>query len=286
MDDVAWSLADELLHDASMPQQVHFLCSQTLRTKVERDFDDLPENAFEPLRDSLMSLLFKFGEGVPSVRTQLCLALAAMTAHVPRAKWGANGPVAWFAEKLGSASGVWPAMPALGCGAVQQRARISHPIDAPLTPLRSSHLSQSPSRCHVCWNSSRCFPKRLKTRRQPVSPQATVCTAAAHWRISNHTLMTPLRRWPLFCLALYPHIALRPPRSSFAHPHMRFQCALLPQSTRTAAPPSATRCGKQWGMPCKCSPHVSTSQQTASGETPLSHLSLSPCTVHSSPVPG
>lgn len=88
-----------------MPQPVHFLCAQTLRTKVERDFDDLPESAPASLRDSLMELLLKFGEGVPSVRTQICLALSALAAHLPAQHWGTHGAVRWFAERLGSAAG-------------------------------------------------------------------------------------------------------------------------------------------------------------------------------------
>lgn len=63
------------------------------------------------LRDSLMQLLFKFGTGAPAVRTQLCLAIAALAAHLPATQWGEGGVLRWLMDKF---SGQDPAM-AMSC---------------------------------------------------------------------------------------------------------------------------------------------------------------------------
>jgi len=39
-----------------------------------------------------------------AVRTQLCLAIAAMAAHIPAKQWGQSGVVMWLAENLGRQS--------------------------------------------------------------------------------------------------------------------------------------------------------------------------------------
>lgn len=59
--------------------------------QVQRDFEELPEEAIPQLRDSLFNLLVRSSKGAPPVRTQLCLALAAMAAHLPAAGWGEGG---------------------------------------------------------------------------------------------------------------------------------------------------------------------------------------------------
>jgi transportin-3 len=58
-----------------------------------------------------MQLLFKFGTGAPAVRTQLCLAIAALAAHLPAAQWGEGGVLRWLMDKF---SGQDPAM-AMSC---------------------------------------------------------------------------------------------------------------------------------------------------------------------------
>lgn len=47
-----------------------------------------------------MQLLFKFGSGAPAVRTQLCLAIAALAAHLPAAFWGEGGALRWLANQF------------------------------------------------------------------------------------------------------------------------------------------------------------------------------------------
>ncbi|GAX77385.1 hypothetical protein CEUSTIGMA_g4831.t1 [Chlamydomonas eustigma] len=96
----AWSIADAILHDPSQGMEAQYFCAQTLRTKVQRDFEELPDGAVESLRDSLLALLLKYSKGSPPVRTQLALALAAMSVHVPSGRWGEGGPVKWLTDKL------------------------------------------------------------------------------------------------------------------------------------------------------------------------------------------
>ena len=68
--------------------------------QVQRDFEELPAGAAEALRASLLNLLIRFATGATAVRTQLCLAIAAMAAHIPSRQWGEGGIVVWLAESL------------------------------------------------------------------------------------------------------------------------------------------------------------------------------------------
>ncbi|GLC47401.1 hypothetical protein PLESTB_001959900 [Pleodorina starrii] len=96
----AWSVADGVLHDPSSSMEAQYFCAQTLRTKVQRDFEELPPDAVDSLRESLLQLLIRFSKGAPPVRTQLCLGLAALAVHVPSERWGDGGVVRWFALKF------------------------------------------------------------------------------------------------------------------------------------------------------------------------------------------
>ncbi|KAI8018791.1 Transportin MOS14 [Camellia lanceoleosa] len=98
----AWQVSDNLLHDASSNQETLIFCSQTLRSKVQRDFEELPSEAFCPLRDSLNSLLKTFHKGPPKVRTQISLAVAALAVHVPAKDWGDGGIVNWLRDEMNS----------------------------------------------------------------------------------------------------------------------------------------------------------------------------------------
>ncbi|GAB2240674.1 hypothetical protein Droror1_Dr00021192 [Drosera rotundifolia] len=98
----AWQVADNLLHDAGSNFETLVFCSQTLRSKVQRDFEELPSEAFRPLRDSLNRLLKKFNKGPPKVRTQISLAVAALAVHVPVEDWGNGGVIQWLREEMKS----------------------------------------------------------------------------------------------------------------------------------------------------------------------------------------
>ncbi|PKI63167.1 hypothetical protein CRG98_016352 [Punica granatum] len=98
----AWQVADNLLHDATSNLETLIFCSQTLRSKVQRDFEELPSEAFRPLRDSLNTLLKKFHKGPPKVRTQISIAVAALAVHVPADDWGDGGIVNWLRDEMNS----------------------------------------------------------------------------------------------------------------------------------------------------------------------------------------
>ncbi|KAL2646066.1 hypothetical protein AAZV13_05G029100 [Glycine max] len=98
----AWQVGDNLLHDPSSNLETLIFCSQTLRSKVQRDFEELPSTAFRPLRDSLNTLLKKFHKGPPKVRTQISIAVAALAVHVPAEDWGDGGIVKWLRDEMDS----------------------------------------------------------------------------------------------------------------------------------------------------------------------------------------
>ncbi|XP_047942500.1 transportin MOS14-like [Salvia hispanica] len=98
----AWQVADNLLHDTSSNIETSIFCSQTLRSKVQRDFEELPSEAFRPLRISLNTLLKSFHKGPPKVRTQISLAVAALAVHVPAEDWGDGGILNWIRDEMNS----------------------------------------------------------------------------------------------------------------------------------------------------------------------------------------
>ncbi|KAL9375248.1 hypothetical protein Peur_032127 [Populus x canadensis] len=98
----AWQVADNLLHDATSNLETLIFCSQTLRSKVQRDFEELPSEAFRPLRSSLNTLLKKFHRGPPKVRTQISIAVAALAVQVPPEDWGDGGIVHWLKDEMTS----------------------------------------------------------------------------------------------------------------------------------------------------------------------------------------
>lgn len=96
----AWQVSDNLLHDASSNLETLIFCSQTLRSKVQRDFEELPSEAFRPLRDSLYALLKNFSKGPPKVRTQISIGIAALAVHVSVENWGDGGIVNWISNEM------------------------------------------------------------------------------------------------------------------------------------------------------------------------------------------
>ncbi|PKU82777.1 transportin MOS14 isoform X1 [Dendrobium catenatum] len=96
----AWQVSDNLLHDASSNIETLIFCSQTLRSKVQCDFEELPSEAFRPLRDSLYALLKNFSKGPPKVRTQISIGVAALAVHVSVEDWGDGGIVDWISNEM------------------------------------------------------------------------------------------------------------------------------------------------------------------------------------------
>ena len=128
-------MTNTFLHAPTAALEVQLFCAQTLRVKVERDFEELPAGAWlassprgrhvpatvgtpsalrltptppvssdaaASLRDSLVAALLRFSGGPSSVRTALCLALAALSAHTPPQQWGhPDGALGALTARLG-----------------------------------------------------------------------------------------------------------------------------------------------------------------------------------------
>lgn len=62
----AWKIADEILHQQSDIESCYF-AAQTMRTKIQLSFHELPTEAHTSLRDSLMEHISKINESTSSV---------------------------------------------------------------------------------------------------------------------------------------------------------------------------------------------------------------------------
>ncbi|CAL5377373.1 unnamed protein product [Camellia sinensis] len=94
------NVSNNLLHDASSNQETLIFCSQTLRSKVQRDFEELPSEAFRPLRD-LLNLIENISQR-PPLKLEPSLAVAALAVHVPAKDWGDGGIVNWLRDEMNS----------------------------------------------------------------------------------------------------------------------------------------------------------------------------------------
>jgi transportin-3 len=98
----AWQAAHDILAADAAALEAQYFAAQTLRTKAQRDLEELPPEAVPALRDSLVALLLRPAAAAAPVRTQLCLALAALAVHLPAPAWGGGGAVGWLAARLGA----------------------------------------------------------------------------------------------------------------------------------------------------------------------------------------
>ncbi|KAJ3248189.1 Nuclear import receptor [Chytriomyces hyalinus] len=84
----AWAVADAILKmDASVGVEVLVFAAQTLRQKTRYDLSQLNLTQQTSQRDSLLSLASKYKTGPRAVTRQLCLALAALAAHLSASVW-------------------------------------------------------------------------------------------------------------------------------------------------------------------------------------------------------
>ncbi|CAJ1975823.1 unnamed protein product [Sphenostylis stenocarpa] len=125
--------------------QTLIFCSQTLRNKVRREFEELPSTAFGPLRDSLNTLLKKFHKGPPKVRKPISIDVAALAVHVPAEDWGDGGTVKWLSNEMDFCPGYIPGV--LGDAYSSTRGRSvlsSHPLVlTALSSLNSELVSEA-----------------------------------------------------------------------------------------------------------------------------------------------
>ena len=67
-----------------------------MHAQVQKDFDEVPSEAVNQLRASLIQLLLQFASGPTNVRVQLSLAISALAIHVPAQQWEGGSVIQWF----------------------------------------------------------------------------------------------------------------------------------------------------------------------------------------------
>lgn len=96
----AWKIADDLLHHNVDLESCYF-AAQTMRTKIQYAFHELPPESHTSLRDSLLEHISHVTQETASVIvTQLCLALADLALQM--ATW--KSPVADLIDRFGNAT--------------------------------------------------------------------------------------------------------------------------------------------------------------------------------------
>ena len=79
----AWSISDQLLQQQKDTESCYF-AAQTMRTKIQFSFAELPASSYMSLRDSLIDHISKADpETNSAITTQLCLALADLVLQIP-----------------------------------------------------------------------------------------------------------------------------------------------------------------------------------------------------------
>lgn len=95
----AWQVADAILTRADTPMQFRFFAAQTMRTKVQFDFYELPPDSYGSLRDSLLNHLDRFrAPDCQPIHTQLAIAVADLAIQMDTA-W--PDVVSSFFERFG-----------------------------------------------------------------------------------------------------------------------------------------------------------------------------------------
>ena len=86
----AWTISDQLLQLNQDVESCYF-AAQTMRTKIQYAFHELPVDTHAQLRDSLLTHAEKVSDATPTViATQLCLALADLALQMATWKNAAN----------------------------------------------------------------------------------------------------------------------------------------------------------------------------------------------------
>mmetsp|Transcript_88253 Transcript_88253/g.263153 ORF Transcript_88253/g.263153 Transcript_88253/m.263153 type:complete len:960 (-) Transcript_88253:318-3197(-) len=82
----AWQVSDQILSQADMPVQFRFFAAQTMRTKVQFDFYELPSESYGSLRDSLLNHIDRFrAPECQPIHTMLAIALADLAIQMDAA---------------------------------------------------------------------------------------------------------------------------------------------------------------------------------------------------------
>lgn len=77
----SWKISDELLYSKRSVESISF-ASQTIRTKILKDFNELPAESHQQLKESIIQHVLKMDNTV--ALKQLCLALADLVLQMPQ----------------------------------------------------------------------------------------------------------------------------------------------------------------------------------------------------------
>mmetsp|Transcript_55633 Transcript_55633/g.156624 ORF Transcript_55633/g.156624 Transcript_55633/m.156624 type:complete len:979 (+) Transcript_55633:47-2983(+) len=82
----AWQVSDQILSSAEIPTDFRFFAAQTLRTKVQFDFYELPADSYGSLRDSLLQHIDRFrAPEYQPIHTMLAIVLADLAIQMDAA---------------------------------------------------------------------------------------------------------------------------------------------------------------------------------------------------------
>mmetsp|Transcript_5331 Transcript_5331/g.12828 ORF Transcript_5331/g.12828 Transcript_5331/m.12828 type:complete len:967 (-) Transcript_5331:50-2950(-) len=96
----AWQVADQLLSQGDAPVQFRFFAAQTLRTKLQFDFYELPTDSYGSLRDALLGHIDRFqAPECQPIQTMLAIAISDMMIQMDAA-W--PNPIASLFERWGT----------------------------------------------------------------------------------------------------------------------------------------------------------------------------------------
>lgn len=147
----AWQVADQLLqHGAQAGEGAGALvfAAQTMRSKIQYDWAELPAESHASLRSSLLAHVVRYGVGPQPVLTQLCLAIATLALHME--SWGGvvGDLIGAMTTPPESAATKLPCL--LGLLTVLPEEAENFKVRAPLPPLLSARAVAVPTRAvHV-----------------------------------------------------------------------------------------------------------------------------------------
>lgn len=105
----AWTIADQLLL-RKLDVETCYFAAQTMRSKIQSNFHELPNDSHESLRNSLLEHLKSVtGSTDSTIRTQLCLAMADLILLMP--EW--DNAIQELMQKLSSSNQLLPLLEVL-----------------------------------------------------------------------------------------------------------------------------------------------------------------------------
>ncbi|EDV27129.1 uncharacterized protein TRIADDRAFT_54772 [Trichoplax adhaerens] len=95
----AWELCDELLHKSTNETYTYF-AANTMKSKIEYSFNELPVSSHGSLRNSLIDHCKRLHAGSPSTVTQLCIALADLAIQMDQWNDAVQSLIVSFASEI------------------------------------------------------------------------------------------------------------------------------------------------------------------------------------------